>query len=460
MKGLPIVTIVGRQNVGKSTLFNALLRAQSAITENTPGVTRDVLQKLVERSEFKSSFYLCDTPGLDIENLDEINTEIIEIAFEHLRRSDLIIHVMDHKDLRPYDHKLVSLLKKDEVLKDIPVLSVVNKVDTELDEYDLEPFYKLGLNEIVPIAAAGRRNFALLYDKINFLLPNTNKTVDSPYCRIAIIGKPNSGKSSLLNTFLGYKRAVVSEVPGTTRDSVHSQFMFQEKKIEIIDTAGIRRKSKAGESLEFYSYKRTLFALGEADVVILLIDAVKGLGEFDKKIFGEIQELGKPMILAVNKWDAIGDKETNSWKAYKEKLESRLPILKERPITSLSATQKLRTFKLLEMAIELFEKSQKKLTTRALNDWLSNWSGKNRVQKASNRPPKVFYATQVSQIPFKLLFFVNDSKLFPSNILAFFRKSLVSEFGLEGLSLEIELRNRNESKEKEGRDDTSPRNPR
>ncbi len=456
MKSLPIVTIVGRQNVGKSTLFNALLRAQSAITQNSPGVTRDVLQKLVERSEFKSPFYLCDTPGLDIENLDEINTEILEISFEHLRRSDLIIHVLDHKDLRPYDHKLVALFKKDEELKQIPVLSVVNKVDTDVDEYDLEPFYQLGLNEIVPIAAVGRRNFALLFDKINFLLPSSSKTPDSAYCRIAIIGKPNSGKSSLLNTFLGFKRAVVSEVPGTTRDSVHDQFMFQEKKIEIIDTAGIRRKSKSGESLEFYSYKRTLFALSEADVVILLLDATKGLGEFDKKIFGEIQEMGKPMILAVNKWDAIPEKESNSWKKYKEKLESRLPILKERPITSLSATEKLRTHKLLELTIELFEKSQKKLTTRALNDWLTNWRGKNKVQKASGRPPKVYYATQVSQVPFKLLFFVNDSKLFPSNVLAFFRKSIVSEFGLEGLSLEIELRNRNESKE--GRDDTSPRN--
>ncbi|BDA78430.1 GTPase Der [Leptospira kobayashii] len=449
MKGLPIVSIVGRQNVGKSTLFNAILRAQSAITENTPGVTRDVLQKLVEKDDFKIPFYLCDTPGLDIENLDEINTEILEIAFEHLRRSDLIIHVMDHKDLRPYDHKLVALLKKDETLSQIPVLSLVNKVDTDQDEYDLEPFYQLGINEIVPISAIGRRNFSLLYDKINFLLPVNKKKPDDPYCRIAIIGKPNSGKSSLLNTLLGYKRAVVSEVPGTTRDSVHSQFMFQEKKLEIIDTAGIRRKSKGGESLEFYSYKRTLFALGEADVVVLLIDALKGFGEFDKKIFSEIQEMGKPMILAVNKWDAVEDKESNSWKNYQERLFFRMSILKERPVLSLSATERLRTHKLLETCVELYDKSQKKLTTRALNNWLSKWSGKNKVGKASNRPPKVFYATQTSQIPFKILFFVNDSKLFPSNILSFFRKNIVSEFGLEGLSVELELRNRSDSKDKD-----------
>ncbi|TGN20051.1 ribosome biogenesis GTPase Der [Leptospira idonii] len=445
MKGLPVVTIVGRQNVGKSTLFNAFLKAQSAITQNVPGVTRDVLQKLVEREEFKIPFYLCDTPGLDIESLDEISKEIIEIAFEHLRNSDLILHIMDHKDLRPYDHKLIDLLKKDETLSEIPVLSIVNKVDTDQDEYDLEPFYQLGLNEIVPISATGRRNFSLLFDKINFLLPAAKKKPEDPFCKIAIIGKPNSGKSSLLNTFLGFKRAVVSEVAGTTRDSVHSQFMFHEKKIEIIDTAGIRRQSKTGESLEFYSYKRTLFALGQADVVILLIDALKGLGEFDKKIFGEIQEMGKPMILAVNKWDAVQDKETNSWKKYQDRLEARLSILKERPVISLSATEKLRTHKLLELCVELYEKSQKKLTTRALNDWLGKWGGKNKVQKASNRPPKVFYATQVSQSPFKILFFVNDSKLFPSNILSFYRKSIVSEFGLEGLSVEIELRNRKDN---------------
>ncbi|MDF3821069.1 ribosome biogenesis GTPase Der [Leptospira sp. 96542] len=447
MKSLPIVSIVGRQNVGKSTLFNSILRAQSAITENTPGVTRDVLQKLVERDEFKTPFILSDTPGLDIENLDEISKDIIEIAFLHLKNSDLILHIIDHKDLRKYDHKLIDLFKKDEELKQIPLLTIINKVDTEADEYDLEPFYKLGLNELVPISAIGRRNFPLLFEKINYLLPDKIKKPDDPYCKIAIIGKPNSGKSSLLNTFLGFKRAVVSDVPGTTRDSVSSQFLFQSKKIEIIDTAGIRRKSKTGESLEFYSYKRTLHSIGEADVVVLLVDALKGLGDFDKKIFGEIQELGKPMVLAVNKWDAVPEKETNSWKHYQERMEAKLSILKERPIISLSAKEKIRTHKLLEMVISLYEKSQKKLTTRALNDWLNKWGGKNRVMKATNRPPKVFYATQVSQVPFKILFFVNDSKLFPSNILSFFRKSIVKEFGLEGLSVEIELRNRNEGKE-------------
>ncbi|TGM00324.1 ribosome biogenesis GTPase Der [Leptospira jelokensis] len=447
MKGLPVVTIVGRQNVGKSTLFNAILRAQSAITENTAGVTRDVLQKTVERAEFKIPFTLSDTPGLDIENIDEISKEIIEIAFEHLRHSDLILHVIDHKDLRKYDHKLIDLFKKDEVLKEKNVLTLINKVDTEQDEYDLEPFYKLGLNELLPISALGRRNFDLLYQKINFFLPDRIKTQEDPYCKIAIIGKPNSGKSSLLNTFLGYKRAVVSDVPGTTRDSVSDQFYFQNHKLEIIDTAGIRRKSKTGESLEFYSYKRTLHSLGEADVVVLLVDAMKGLGEFDKKIFGEIQELGKPMIVAVNKWDLVPEKESNSWKDYKDRMEAKLSILKERPLLSLSAKEKLRTHKLLESVVSLFEKSQKKLTTRQLNDWLSKWGGKNKVQKASNRPPKVFYATQVSQIPFKILFFVNDTKLFPSNILSFYRKSIVKEFGLDGLAVEIELRNRNEGKE-------------
>ncbi|GBF49508.1 GTP-binding protein EngA [Leptospira ryugenii] len=447
MKGFPVVTIVGRQNVGKSTLFNSIVRAQSAITENIPGVTRDVLQKLVEREEFHSPFVLCDTPGLDIESLDEINTEILEIAFEHLRSSQLVLHVMDHKDLRAYDHKLISLFKKDEILSKIPVLSIVNKVDSEADEFDLELFYQAGLNEVLPISALSKRNFPLLIQKINFLLPKTNKGIQSPDCKIAIIGKPNSGKSSLLNTFLGFKRAVVSEVPGTTRDSVSSQFQFQGKKIEIIDTAGIRRQSKSSEKLEFYSYKRTLFAIQEADVVILLIDATKGFGEFDKKIFGEIQDLGKPMVLAVNKWDRIADKETNSWKLYQERLEARLPILKERPMLSLSAVEKLRTHKLLEMTWALYEKSQKKLSTRMLNDWLGKWGGKNRVQKASGRAPKVFYATQVSQVPFRVLFFVNDKELFPSNVLSFYRKNLVKEFDLNGLSVEIELRNRNEGKE-------------
>lgn len=202
MKGLPVVTIVGRQNVGKSTLFNAILRAQSAITENTAGVTRDVLQKTVERSEFKIPFTLSDTPGLDIENIDEISKEIIEIAFEHLRNSDLILHVIDHKDLRKYDHRLIELFKKDEILKDKMVLTLINKVDTEQDEYDLEPFYKLGLNELLPISALGRRNFDLLYQKINFFFQTKSKCRKTRIVKLPSLGNLTRVSRHFLTLFL------------------------------------------------------------------------------------------------------------------------------------------------------------------------------------------------------------------------------------------------------------------
>lgn len=448
MKDFPQVFIMGRQNVGKSTLFNSILKKNASITEDSPGITRDVIKHLVSRSEVNANFYLCDTPGLDLQNEQSLSKDIWEISLSQLRQADVILHVIDIGDLRPYDYELIKLLKKDEILSQIPVITLINKVDSEKEDLDLEPFFRLGLNEILPVSGLNKRNLNVLYQKLNLYLPKSDQSPEPAFCKVAIMGKPNSGKSSLLNSFLGYARALVSDIPGTTRDSVSEFFVFEGKKIEIIDTAGIRKKTKKEEGVEFYSYTRTLKALEEADIVLLMIDAEKGFGEFDKKIFGEIQAMGKPMILAVNKWDLISEKETNTWRDFQRKLEDRLPALKDRPMLSISATERQRTHKLLNLTVELTEKSRKKITTRALNDWLGKWKGKLKVQKASNRPPKVFYATQVSSTPFRFLFFVNDAKLFPDNILSFYRKNIIEQFDLNGLTVEIELRSRKEEEDK------------
>lgn len=447
MKDFPQVFIMGRQNVGKSTLFNAILKKNASITEDSPGITRDVIKYLVSRSEVNSTFYLCDTPGLDLKNEESLSKDIWDISLSQLKEADIILHVIDVGDLRPYDHELIRLLKKDEVLSQIPVVTLINKVDSEKEDLDLEPFFRLGLNEILPVSGLNKRNLNVLFQKLNLYLPKSDQSPEPAFCKIAILGKPNSGKSSLLNSFLGYARALVSDIPGTTRDSVSEFFLFEGKKVEIVDTAGIRKKTKSEEGVEFYSYRRTLKALEEADLVLLLIDATKGFGEFDKKIFGEIQAMGKPMILVVNKWDLISEKETNTWRDFQRKLEARLPAIQDRPMLSISATDRQRTHKLLSMAISLTEKSRKKITTRALNDWLGKWKGKLKVQKASHRPPKVFYATQVSSNPFRFLFFVNDPKLFPDNILSFYRKNIVEQFDLNGLTVEIELKGRKEGEE-------------
>ncbi|PJZ70352.1 ribosome biogenesis GTPase Der [Leptospira perolatii] len=448
---VPVVSIVGRQNVGKSTLFNALLKKKLAITEDYPGVTRDVLQARVLHPEKGLDFFLCDTPGLDIENPDNLNEAVLENAFRQLRKSDLVVFLLDFREVTYFDSKLIEIFRKDETLKDVPVLYCVNKVDTPEDEADLEEFYRMGLPEILPISATGRRNLALLLEKIAFLLPKAIRIIGevqdpkdlekSEYdIRLAIVGKPNSGKSSLLNAICGYERAVVSEVAGTTRDSVDTLIQFDGKKISVIDTAGIRKKSDKAEALEFYSYQRTKKSIQSADVVVHLLDALKGFGDFDKKIVSLLQEEGKPFLVAVNKWDLLPEKDSKSFVVYKKRLVERLPLLKEVPIITLSAKEKLRVHKLMELAYDLAIRSKCKISTSELNQSLRGWMQEAARSFSANRPPKLLYCTQVSVSPFHLILFVNHTENFKSNLLSFLRKKLTEKYNLQGIPIRFDLR--------------------
>lgn len=440
MKFLPKVFVIGRQNVGKSTLCNAILKQNKSITEDTPGVTRDVIQSDVLVGS--SKFALCDTPGLDMPQ-SELSSKIREVALSLLPQASVILHLLDAHDLRDYDHFLVELLRKEEALRDIPTLTLVNKVDKESEEAELEPFYRLGLQEIIPISAKLKRNLGRVFEKLDQYLPKKGSLNREISGKICILGKPNSGKSSLLNSFLGYERAVVSSEAGTTRDSVSERFAFDGKWVEVVDTAGIRRQSKR-DGLEYYSFTRTEKSLESSDIALLLVDATKGFGEYDKKIFGQVQAKGKPILVGISKWDLVKDKGSNSLRDMQKRMEERFPPLKEIPMVFFSSLERQRTHKLLETILELKSRSEKKITTRALNDWLTEWKGKTKVQKAGNRPPKVYYATQVNSNPFRFLFFVNDTALFPPNILAFYRKGIREVFGLDGLTIEIETRARKE----------------
>ncbi|WP_039948157.1 ribosome biogenesis GTPase Der [Leptospira fainei] len=450
-RNVPMVSIVGRQNVGKSTLFNSLLKKKLAITEDYPGVTRDVLQARVLNPERGLDFHLCDTPGLDIEKPDGLDEAILENAFRQLAQSDLILFLLDLREMTPYDSRLIERFRKDPELNQIPVLYCVNKVDNPEDEEDLDQFYRLGLSEILPISAIGRRNLSLLLEKIAFLLPDAKRYVakieadeaakDVSYdFRLAIVGKPNAGKSSLLNALCGYERAVVSEVAGTTRDSVDTSLTFEGKQILITDTAGIRRKADKAEALEFYSYQRTKRSIEASDVVIHLMDALKGFGEFDKKIVSLLQEAGKPFLLAVNKWDAVEDKDTKSFDIYKDKLYSRFPLLKEIQIITLSAKEKQRIHKLMEMTVDLAARAKRKITTSELNQSLRAWMSEAGRSFSANRPPKMLYCTQVSVSPFHLILFVNHIDYFKPNLLSFLKKRLTEKYSLQGIPIRLELR--------------------
>jgi GTP-binding protein len=441
MKKPPIVTVIGRQNVGKSTLFNRLAGKRGhSITKNIPGVTRDTLEILVEREELISAILLRDTPGLDIESIDELSTDILEVSFQHLRESQLIIHVIDKKDIRDYDYRLIELLRKDPFLKKIPVLFVANKSDTDADDSDLEELYRMGIQDPIPVSALGKKNLSLVFEKINFYLPNKSTHALQPDLRISIAGKPNSGKSSLMNAILGYKRSVVSEIAGTTRDSLNSFLQYKEKLIEITDTAGIRKKSKKAESIEFYSYTRSLRAMEDSDVVIFLLDATKGVGEFDKKIFAYLEKSGKPVVIGFNKWDLIEDKTHKTLDEYKKDVLSRFPAMKDKPILTISALTRQRVSKLLDEVLSMAEKANLKVTTSVLNKKIREWLADGKIARASKRPPKVKYATQISSSPFHLVFFVNSKELFTPQVLSYFRKKINDEFSLGGVPVKIEIR--------------------
>lgn len=445
MKKPPIVTIIGRQNVGKSTLFNLLAgKKGQSITFNTPGVTRDVLEVIVTREDIEGSFILRDTPGLDILEKNELSSEIIDIVTNHLKESNVILYVFDKRDIREFDFQFIENLRKSNQLSSIPIIFIANKSDSIKDEEDLDEFYRMGLKEIIPISALSRKNIHILTERINSLLPKKGRNVNLiPDIKIAIVGKPNSGKSSLVNAILGYKRSVVSEIPGTTRDSVHSYFKYKENLIQIIDTAGIRKKSKSAQGIEFYSYRRTFKAMDEADIIIFLLDANKGFGEYDKKIFSYLEENGKPAIIAFNKWDSIPDKTNKTFQEFKERVFGRFPAMVNKPFITISATTKLRIANLLDLILEIKNKLNIKIPTSELNEKLKSWMS-NPIVSRAKRSPKIRYATQISSHPFQILCFVNSKELFTPNIISFLKKKFNQEYQLMGMPIEIEIRDNEE----------------
>ena len=441
---IPIVSIVGRQNVGKSTLFNAILKKKIAITYDFPGVTRDIIRYPVEDEEGKILYNICDTPGLDIENIDDLSASVIELSFQQLLESHVIIFLMDKRDIRDYDFKLISLFQKDKRFVNKNVLHCVNKSDNPEEDFDLEFFYKQGIGEVLPISALGRRNLKLLNEKILFFIRDfPARDIEKPEIKIAIVGKPNSGKSSLLNAISGVNRSAVSELAGTTRDSVNSVIKHDNRLIELIDTAGLRKQGQnSDDPIEFYSFSRAMKTIEKCDIVIHIFDATKGLGEYDKKIFSIIREKGKLSLFAVNKWDLIKEKHSNTFAEYKEKMISRMYSVVDIPAISISATEKQRTSKLLDMCVDLYEKSHVKVSTHELSTKLRDWIQNNGIASFGKKRPKIFYVTQVSSVPFKLIIFVNHEDLFKPNVVSFLKKQIQEEYELLGVPIVLEIRER------------------
>ncbi|HEY1406777.1 MAG TPA: ribosome biogenesis GTPase Der [Spirochaetota bacterium] len=435
---LPIVSIAGRRNVGKSTLFNALVRSKIAIVDDFPGLTRDILTYRVTHND--QSFILCDTPGLDLPDDADLSEKILANAHEHLSKSAAVILLLENPSIAPFDHDLIELLRK----MSIPTIVAVNKMDSPENLENMSGFYETGLSDILPISAKFRKNLDLLTDKVIASIPEISHREENADLRIAIVGRPNAGKSTLLNAFLGYDRSIVSDVPGTTRDSVNESFTFQGKRIEVIDTAGLRKRSKIKEDFEFFSISRTIESIHNCDLVFHLVDATQGLCDNDKKIADEIIEARRPMIIALNKWDLI-EKDTKTFEEFKEELVYSFYRAADFPIISISAKDKQRIHKLMTTAIEISEKASRRIETGKLNRALEEIAKSGRLPGFGTKY-KVYYATQIDTIPPQFKFFVNKADQFRSDVVRFFEKEFQRMMDLKGVPIIIKIEGKEKGK--------------
>jgi len=428
---LPIVTIAGRQNVGKSTLFNALVKERIAIVDTSPGLTRDILSYSINYRSV--AFNLSDTPGLDLLKRSELSGMILENARQYLEKSSVIIFLMESPSPQAFDIDLADLIRK----LSRPTIIAVNKIDNDKLLENISYFYEMGFDDILPISALKRKNLNLLLDRIVESLPLKKRSISEPDIKIAIVGRPNSGKSTLLNSLIGYNRTLVSDLPGTTLDSVDEDFTFNNIKIRIIDTAGLKRKRRIKNNIEFYSHNRTIRSIKRSDVVIHLIDAEIGLTETDKKISDEILKAYKPLIIAVNKWDILS-KDQNTFNEFKDRLIFKFYKSEDFPIISISALKKTRIHKLIKTAIELKELSKKKIGTPKLNKIISMIQNSYASPEVRSKI-KILYATQIKNEPPHFKLFVNNTKLLKNNFLRFLEKALRKELGLKGIPIILDF---------------------
>jgi GTP-binding protein len=437
MSKLPIVAIVGRRNVGKSTLFNAMIKKKKAIVDAVPGLTRDIISYNVTHRSIL--FRLADTPGLDLPETTELSEPILSNARDYLKKATIILLLLENPAPTAFDMSLAEIIRK--LAK--PAIVAVNKMDSEKELENMSNFYEMGFQDVLPVSAKTYFNMTLLLDKILPLLPVKKTSEQAADLKMTIVGRPNSGKSTLLNSFIGYTRAVVSVIPGTTRDSVDEDFMYQKKKITVIDTAGIRKKSRIRENIEYYSLTRTRDALQRCDVAVHLIDAEAGLTETDKKIADEIMLAKKPAIIAINKWDLI-EKDHKTFDAFIDRLKFQFYKADDFPIISISALNKLRLQKIIDTALALKEKSLRTIETPALNR-LINDAISHKIPQLQ-RKLKIYYATQIHTAPPQFKFFVNKPELFRKDIIRYFEKIIQKEMDLKGTPIIINIEGKKREK--------------
>ncbi len=429
------VAITGRPNVGKSTLFNRLLEQRKAIVDDQSGVTRDRQYGVVDWNG--KNFNIIDTGGFVPESDDVFEQEIKKQVLIAVEEANVIIFMTDTATgITNLDESMADLLRRS--VK--PVFLVVNKVDNSDRLLEAAEFYSLGFDHIFFISAMSGSGTGELLDAITDLMPKAEEDESmSALPKFAIIGQPNVGKSSLLNALVGSERTIVSDIAGTTRDSIHTHYKLFQKEFILIDTAGIRRKTKVNEDLEFYSVIRAIKAMDEADVCLLLLDAEKGLTAQDLNIFSLAVKKGKGLVVAVNKWDLV-DKETNTSRDYESKLKERFAPFTDLPIIFISAKEKTRIFKVIESALEVFENRSRKIPTSKLNDVMLKAVENYHAPVVRGNAIKIKYVSQLPTPVPSFAFFSN----YPDDIKQPYRNYLENQmrksFQLEGVPIRIYFR--------------------
>ncbi len=430
----PIVAIVGRPNVGKSTLFNKLVGSRISIEEDIPGVTRD---RVYGRANWLDhSFTLIDTGGLDPGSEDLLLSEIRSQAETAIDLADTIVFMVDGKlGLTPDDREIAMILRRTKK----PVLLVVNKIDNFKDEHLVYEFYELGLATIA-ISSVNLLNLGDLLDEIVALLPQDKMhEEEEELIRIAIVGKPNVGKSSLVNALLGEKRVIVSDIPGTTRESIESGFKSHGRHFLITDTAGIRRRKKINENVEHYSVLRSFSAIENSDVTILMVDAQEGFTEQDKRIIGFAHEGGKAIIVLVNKWDLV-EKDNKSYNRWKQSFFTEFPFLRYALIELISVTEKERLGRIVPMVIKAYENANRRITTGQLNELLNEVVLLHPLPQDKGKSLKIYYATQSQVAPPTFVLFVNQERLMHFSYLRYLENRIRDSFDFDGTPIKFILK--------------------
>lgn len=430
------VSIVGRPNVGKSTLFNRLIGHRKAIVHDEYGVTRD--RHYGESFWNGKTFSVIDTGGYLPDEGDAITEGIREQIHLAMGESDLILFVVDTETgITSLDQAVASLLRKEEK----PVLLVVNKCDNEEKRLEAVEFYNLGFEEFFPVSSISGTGTGELLDRVVELLPDEmpESEEDGPP-KIAFVGRPNVGKSSLMNALLKSERCIVTDVPGTTRDAINSKLEYKDETFIIVDTAGLRKKAKVKENIEFYSTVRTDRSIRDADVVVVILDATRGFDEQDKRILREAENFNKGIVIALNKWDIVPDKDTNLVKEFEEYIYSRVRTMSYVPIITISALTGQRIEKVLDVSKKVIEQRKKTISTPHLNEVINKIIKERALPVKRGRKLKIQYAVQVKSDPPVFKFFMNNPEELPPNYRRFLENRIRDHFGFDGVPITMVFR--------------------